>query len=68
MRAKQTIAKQRKAPADKVWEAMRNASFLCIMVVIGAMSGGRSAESAGSGAVKIAVFEFELEDGTPAAA
>ena len=47
---------------------MRNAAFLCIMVVSGAMSGSRSAESAGSGAVKIAVFEFELEDGTPAAA
>jgi hypothetical protein len=67
MRAKQTITKQRRAPAEKVWDAMRNAAFLCIMVVIGAMSGSRNAESAGSGAVKIAVFEFELEDATPAA-
>ena len=72
MRAKQAITKKRKAPADKVWDAMRNAAFLCIMAAIGAMIGGSSAESAGAGAgagaIKIAVFEFELEDGTPAAA
>ena len=48
---------------------MRSAAlFLCTMVVTSAMGGGSSAESAGSGNIKIAVFEFELEDVTPAAA
>ena len=66
MRAKQTVTRL-KDPSDKVWDAMRSAAFLGIMVAIAGMSGRSSAEPAGSGAVKIAVFEFELEDATPAA-
>src|SRR5271155_540035 len=68
MRAKRTIAKELKLPAGEVGGAVRGAALLCTLVLIGAMSGRSSAESAGAGAVRIAVFEFELEDGTPAAA
>jgi hypothetical protein len=63
MRAKQIVTKLK-----VLWDAMRSAAFLCTVVVIGGMSGRSSAESTGSGAVKIAVFGFELEDATPAAA
>ena len=66
MRAQQTATRP-KVPSDKVWDAMRGAAFLCTLMVFGGMSGRSSAESTGSGAVKIAVFEFELEDATPAA-
>jgi curli biogenesis system outer membrane secretion channel CsgG len=66
MRAEQTVTRL-KVPSDRVWDTMRSAAFLCIMVAIAGMSSRSSAESTGSGAVKIAVFEFELEDATPAA-
>lgn len=44
------------------------ARLLCAAMLAGAASAGPGAGSSASGVVRIAVFEFELQDATPAAA